>query len=137
MSPKQLYFSFLSILITVVVLLLGLYFLNQQQDRIIATNNLISLYNRLGNEMLLSARAIEGSQFNIWLNGLDDNELKEALISEEYLYCPNQAKNSFITAWVKNKTKLKAGGIECYSSTRGKLMVTLDCQKALVCLGQK
>ncbi len=137
MSPKQLYFSLLSVLITVVVLLLGLYLVNNQQDKVQAVNNLIRMYNQLGSEMLVSARAIEGAQFKTWLSGLENTELVEAVAKEEYLYCPSQDRSTFIMAWVKNKTRLKAGSLECYSNSRGKLMVTLDCKNALICLGQK
>lgn len=136
MSPKQLYFSILGFLITIVVIVGGLFLLNQQQHRLAITNLLVDLYNGAGKEMVASAKAIEVDGFSAWLADSVNEELLQAVrdSGEDFLYCPSLSGNSFVMAWVKNNKRLTAGKTECWSTSRGKLMVNLECNNTLACV---
>ena len=137
MSPKQLYFTILGFIITIIIIVVGVFFINQKQSDFSAVDTLTYLYNETGKEMMSSARASEIDQFKTWLNGNEDLLNKINNSGQEYLYCPDVAGTSFFMSWVKDSSKLRTGSTECYSTRRGKMLVTLECAKALVCIKSK
>ena len=67
MSAKQLYFTILSFILTIVIIATGVYFVKLKQNSFAAVNVLTYLYNEVGKEMMASAKAVEIEQFNAWL----------------------------------------------------------------------
>lgn len=139
MSPKQLYFTILSFILTIVIIIAGVYFIRQQQDKFHFVNILSSFYNEVGKEMVASAKTIDLEYFGAWLNTDQNSDLLEQInkSQQEFIYCPDANRESFYVAWVKNSAKLKTGSFECFSTMRGKLLITLDCNKSLVCVRSK
>lgn len=139
MSPKQLYFTILSLILTIVFIISGVYFIRSQQDNFASVNILSRLYNAIGQEMVASAKAIDIDYFDSWLTSENNSDLLSDIkkSKQEFVYCPEKNGQVFLTAWVKKPSRLKTGSSECFSLTRGKVSLSLDCKKALVCVQSK
>jgi hypothetical protein len=137
MTPKQLYFYLLSILLALALVLAGLYLLKRQQNELRSAQTLVDFYHGLSQELITSSKTLDGNQLSDWLANNNNEQLLNAIGDKEYFYCPNANATSFIVARVKNSLWFKSGNNECYSTSRGKILINLDCQRALVCLGER